>query len=97
MCLLPYVQGEVTHYRSPLKLYEYLATGKPIVSTEHPEVNEFGHVVTIAPRSQFGEAVEFVLQKDSLENQRLRMKIARENSWDARVDAMQNILKKHLH
>jgi glycosyltransferase involved in cell wall biosynthesis len=96
VCLLPYVQGETTRYRSPLKLYEYLATGKPIVSTEHPEVCDFGGIVAIAPADRFVETIESVLQNDAPENQKRRIEIARQHSWDARVDKMEEILMEHL-
>jgi hypothetical protein len=40
VCLLPYVEDERAFYRSPLKLYEYLAAGRPVVATRHPEAVE---------------------------------------------------------
>jgi glycosyltransferase involved in cell wall biosynthesis len=96
VCLLPYVQGEATRYRSPLKLYEYLATGKPIVSTEHPEVCDFGDTVAIASADRFVETIESVLQNDAPEDQKRRIEIAGQHSWDARVDRMHEILMRHL-
>ena len=96
VCILPYVQSEAALYRSPLKLYDFLATGKPIVSTEHPEVGEFSQAVTIAPSGGFIEAVEAVLKNDRPEDHEPRMSLAREHSWDARVDAMQEILEERL-
>lgn len=47
-CLNPYVTGPIAEHASPLKLYEYLAAGKPIVSTEMPEARKFEGVVRIA-------------------------------------------------
>lgn len=37
VCLLPYVRTKLTDNINPLKLKEYLATGKPVVSTALPE------------------------------------------------------------
>ena len=97
LCLLPYAQGEATRYRSPLKLYEYLATGKPIVSTPHPEVSDFAGAVTIAsPDHLFVEAIEDALRNDTAQKEQRRMEIARQHSWDTRVDEMQRIIAKHL-
>jgi glycosyltransferase involved in cell wall biosynthesis len=96
VCLLPYVRGEATRYRSPLKLYEYLATGKPVVSTEHPEVRDFSEMVAIASADQFVEAIEDALKNDTVEGQRRRMEIAGKHSWDARVEEMEDILTKYL-
>jgi len=96
VCLLPYVQGEATRFRSPLKLYEYLATGKPVVSTPHPEVDEIRDLVTIAPADHFVDAIERTLAGDTAEKSGERMAIAAQHSWDARVDAMATVLAEHL-
>jgi glycosyltransferase involved in cell wall biosynthesis len=88
LCLLPYVQGEITRYRSPLKLYEYLATGKPIVSTPHPEVEQFNEFVTIASRSGFISAIENTLAHDTQDKKENRIAVARQQTWDNRIDRM---------
>ncbi|HEY61397.1 MAG TPA: glycosyltransferase family 1 protein [Anaerolineae bacterium] len=96
VCLLPYVESEVTRYRSPLKLYEYLATGKPIVSTPHPEVKEFSDIISIAPPEKFVSAIEDVLQHDNQSARIKRFQIVSQHSWDVRVDQMESILQKRL-
>jgi glycosyltransferase involved in cell wall biosynthesis len=95
ICLLPYVQGEATRYRSPLKLYEYLATGLPVVSTPHPEVDEFNKVVTIADPGQFVSAVDQTLQSESKAQQQQRLAVAQHHSWEARLDQMLACLQAH--
>lgn len=96
VCLLPYVQGEATLYRSPLKLYEYLATGKPIVSTPQPEVNEFCDLVKIASRDNFLSALIDALNNDTVELQRQRMQAACQHSWEARVQIICEVLQRAL-
>jgi glycosyltransferase involved in cell wall biosynthesis len=88
LCLLPYVEGEVSRYRSPLKLYEYLATGKPIVSTPHPEVDRFKEWVTVAPPFEFVSAIERTLATDTCDKKENRIAVARQHTWDIRVDRM---------
>jgi len=96
-CLIPYVNDERGRYRSPLKLYEYLAAGKPIVSTENPEVSEFSpHVQIAATPEEFVELIDKALADDNPELQEGRRQLARENSWDQRVDRMEQILNKSL-
>ena len=46
--LIPYVVDDLTRYISPIKLYEYLAVGKPIVSTNLPEVRAFAPFIRMA-------------------------------------------------
>jgi glycosyltransferase involved in cell wall biosynthesis len=57
-CLLPYRLNELTRKINPLKLKEYLATGKPVISTPLPEARELAPFVTIADGlAQWTEAV----------------------------------------
>ncbi len=95
LCLLPYVQGEQTRYRSPLKLYEYLATGKPVVATPQPEVDEFAGLINIASPAEFVETAAIALQTDTPHKQQQRLAVARQHSWDKRVETINHVLAKH--
>ena len=92
ICLLPYVKGEATRYQSPLKLYEYLATGKPILSTPHPEVEELAHCVTVAIPNNWNRAITMILDNDGAEHQDIRWAEAQNHSWEHRVDGMLNVI-----
>lgn len=48
VCLIPYKLTEQTRHVNPLKVYEYLACGKPVVATALPELRQFGEVVRVA-------------------------------------------------
>ena len=97
VCLLPYADTEFARYRSPLKLYEYLAAGKPIVSTNHPEVQEFAQWVKIASTpDEFATAVVQALEEDSPEKQCCRIRLSQQHSWNRRVDEMEQIMIAHL-
>mgnify|MGYP001072430147 CR=1 FL=1 len=91
--LFPYVNDERARYRSPLKLYEYLAAGRPVVSTRHPEVQEMEDVVEIAATpDEFVAKLRSALLNDNFEQQQRRLAVARQNSWDSRVDKMEHLL-----
>jgi glycosyltransferase involved in cell wall biosynthesis len=97
VCLLPYVGDERALYRSPLKLYEYLAAGKPVVSTDVPEVRPYADVVTVAGTAEaFVAGVEAALREDSPARRDERLAVARQHSWDARVDAMSTVIEEAL-
>jgi len=97
VCLLPYVDDERACYRSPLKLYEYLAAGKPVVSTNHPEARELGDVVYLASTVEtFLERVAQALAQDSPERRQQRVTVAQQHSWDRRVDKMEQIITAYL-
>jgi glycosyltransferase involved in cell wall biosynthesis len=95
VCLLPYVSDELARYRSPLKLYEYLAAGRPVVSTMHPEVQEMSYVVYVANTpDEFAHNLTRALEEDSPEQQRRRLSLAQQHSWDLRVEEMERILSE---
>lgn len=50
--ILPYVMNKLTDAISPLKLKEYLAVGKPVVSTPIPEVLKLNEYVSIAETAE---------------------------------------------
>ena len=97
LCILPYAQGEATRYRSPLKLYEYMATGLPIVSTHHPEVAEFSGLVHIAPLADWEKTIESALEVDSPEQKRKRLDEAQNHSWEKRVNFMLSKIEAFTH
>jgi glycosyltransferase involved in cell wall biosynthesis len=88
VCLNPFRQNTLTSTVSPLKFYEYLASGKPIASVPMPEIMDFDGLVEFgADREGFTGAVRQALQ-DRPEKKRVRLQKARENSWESRAQFM---------
>lgn len=97
VCVIPYLlEGQVPS-SSPLKLYEYLATGKPIVSVNIPHVSSFEPLVRVAHSAdEFERNVEEALkEKDSTLCQQ-RLDIARKNSWNRRAEKVLEIIEATL-
>jgi glycosyltransferase involved in cell wall biosynthesis len=59
--LIPYRLTDWTRHCLPVKVFDYLAEGKPVVATALPELELFRDVVTFAPADSFGDAVEAAL------------------------------------
>jgi glycosyltransferase involved in cell wall biosynthesis len=84
--LIPYKINEATRDIYPLKLQEYLAAGRPVVSSAMPAVLPYAPLVRIARhRDEFLQEIEAALQEDSEAHRARRQAVARENSWEARV------------
>jgi glycosyltransferase involved in cell wall biosynthesis len=78
----------ITMNGSQLKMYEYLAAGKPVVSTPLPDVVRFEPLVyTAGDPEVFCQKVESALQEDGSLT-RERCEVATHHSWDARCDEM---------
>lgn len=90
VCLNVFRASALTANVSPLKFYEYLASGRPVVSTEMPAVREFADVIeTAADARGFIAAVEKALAGENAERREKRLARAREHSWEARVAVME--------
>ncbi len=71
----------------PMKLYEYLAAGPPVLATPMPSLEEMREVIAIADRHDWVEGIDRILADPpgslSLDDPRLR-----NFSWEARMDRM---------
>jgi UDP-galactopyranose mutase len=101
VCLLPFALNDATRYISPTKTLEYMAAGRPIVSTPITDVAEpFGEIVLLArTTAEFVEACEAALAETPAERARrtaaMRAVLAR-TSWDATAATMQQLVAKAL-
>jgi glycosyltransferase involved in cell wall biosynthesis len=96
-CIIPYVLTENKRLADPLKLYEYLAAGKPIVSKPIPGLAAFGDVVAVASSaSEWIDALDAAIHADLPELIDRRQAIARQNTWDDRVDVVGRLMARAL-
>jgi glycosyltransferase involved in cell wall biosynthesis len=80
------VNRQTTH-SNPLKLREYLATGKPVVAVRTPETECFSEFICLADnREAFLAAIERALREDTPELRQKRMNAVAGVSWDARFE-----------
>jgi glycosyltransferase involved in cell wall biosynthesis len=97
VALMPYGLSEHLRSAYPLKLHEYLAAGRAIVSTQMPELLPYSHLVRIADTyDQFIHQIRDALHDHSLQTIEARVAVARENTWDQRVEDIHRILQHHL-
>jgi len=85
--LIPYKVNEATRNIYPLKLQEYLAAGKPVVSAALPSVCAYDHVVqTATSHHDFLRKIEECLvDPHGPARVQARQAVARANSWDQRL------------
>ena len=86
VAIIPYRMNQQVRNANPLKLREYLATGKPVVTVSTPEVDRFSEVVRIAAsREDYLAAIEAALQEpDPKEASARRMAAVANMSWESR-------------
>lgn len=91
--IVPYTRSGYTETVFPTKLNEYHAMGKPVVSTELPEVSTFNEennnlVLISKTKKEFADCISNVLKRQNNEKVNERMASARKNSWSLRIGEM---------
>lgn len=72
--LIPYVLNDWTRACLPVKVYEYLAEGRPVVATPLPELKPFSDVIYTAGAEAFVDTIERAMRLDSEAAREARIK-----------------------
>ncbi len=97
--IIPYRLTDYTKNVYPTKLNEYHAMGKPVVSTPLAEVlvfnSRYKNLIRIGSQAaEFEQCIEEALQEGIEARRQSRIAAARENSWDRRIELMQNLIQE---
>src|SRR5207248_1402000 len=83
VAMIPFRLTPLTLAVNPIKLYEYLACGLPVVSSALPEVRSFSDVVYIAQGSKdFVAKLELALTEPARRDESRRLAVRRETWLD---------------
>jgi teichuronic acid biosynthesis glycosyltransferase TuaH len=86
VCVMPHHSNRLTAAMSPLKLYEYLAGGRPVAATDLPPVREVdSRVVRVPAGESFADGVANALERGPLADDE-RLAYIDANSWQRRHD-----------
>lgn len=95
VCLLPFKLTPLTLATNPVKVYEYLSAGKPVVAIDLPELVQFGSLVaTATSHDEFLEKIEEALVSHDNGLQCIRQAFAARNTWQERVDEFALLLRR---
>lgn len=82
--IIPYENNQLTRSGNPIKLYEYLAMGIPVVSIDVTEVRKFGDLVFVANNEdEFVQLIKTAVEDCTPERNQARKQKALEYSWEA--------------
>jgi glycosyltransferase involved in cell wall biosynthesis len=86
VAIMPWMQNRWIEACNPIKLKEYLALGKPIVSTPFPELQKYNDVIYEAKTpEEFAEHIKRALAEDSPDRIAARRKKVEKASWDSKA------------
>lgn len=99
VCINPYVLNETAENCSPLKLYDYLASGKPVVSVDMPEAREFEDFIEIGLNYEnFVKKINKILEQlpENSEKINARMEAVKMHSWEHRFSDFEKTIESYL-
>jgi len=93
VCLNPFTMDELSDSINPLKIYEYLIMGKPVICAKTEEMTKYGRFVYLYENDgELRDASSRALMEKNPDLAEARKAYARENSWKRRVDQIEEIL-----
>ena len=92
--LIPYRRSRLTESIFPMKVYEYLAAGLPVVASGLPALEDVVGVSLVEGLDETLGAIEDALREDSAERRRARSESVREHSWESRLDEIAAALRR---
>ena len=93
VCILPFKDNKRNRSRSAMKLYVYMALGKPIVSRPVADAEKFSSTVLLAKeKAEFLRAIEKALTYDSIKARQARVSMAETQSWDKRAEDIYGLM-----
>ncbi len=98
--LIPHTESRLTLSMDPLKLYEYLTTGLPIVSTPVPPTGDYSQLIYVGKGRDFcdliGHALQEVNRPDAEEAWRARIEASARHHWNSRIARIEAEIERHL-
>jgi glycosyltransferase involved in cell wall biosynthesis len=85
--LIPYAINDLTRSVFPMKVYEYLAAGLPVLSTPLPALQGLEEIDVVADAAALVEAAERLLAGEDPARRERRSRDAAAHSWETRLEA----------
>lgn len=89
VAIMPWCQNRWIEACNPIKLKEYFALGKPVVSTPFPELQKYPDLVLVAKSpEEFAGCIKKALAEDDQEQIASRRKKVEKDSWDNKAQVL---------
>lgn len=97
VCMLAWKMSPWIRSCNPLKLFEYMACGKPVVSVAIEEARKYADIISVAVSAEeFCRLLRWELEHDSPERKQRRIEIARANDWENKVEQLSTIIAEGI-
>ncbi len=93
VCLIPFILNDLIKATNPVKIYEYFAAGKPVVSTNLPELQEYQEIMYLTENTDdFVKMTKKALEENDIKLREKRQVVARNNTWEIRGEILHQYL-----
>jgi glycosyltransferase involved in cell wall biosynthesis len=92
--MIPYAVNELTSSIFPMKVYEYLSAGLPVVATPLPSLEGVEGVTIASGAEEFAERLSELIEGDDGERRAARSALAARHSWDTRLEEIAAALER---
>jgi glycosyltransferase involved in cell wall biosynthesis len=95
VCIIPFKLTKLIKYTNPVKIYEYMSLGKPVIATNMPELKQINKNLICIGRNKSDFLVKLdgaIDSSNDLESTQKRIKFAKANTWDSRTAQLKKII-----
>ena len=96
-----YPNAEVMQNIVPIKMYEYLAMGKPVITTHHPGImkefgNDAGVVIVNVPEDSLNKSIELFSNELAIVYGKKGRKFVEKYDWKKITDTFKQVLRRAM-
>lgn len=95
ICIIPFILNDLIKATHPVKIFEYLAAGKPVVATQMPEILNLKKLIYFANKNNFNKQCQKAIKNKK--NRKIeKQKYAKNNTWKNRSFQLEKEINKIL-
>jgi len=96
--IMPWNQNKWIEYCNPVKIKEYLALGKPVVTTYYPEIEPYADVVYVADSYEaFVSNICMALEESDPNLIEERRRRVQQETWDSKVERIKAFIEEDMN
>ncbi|MFW0862339.1 MAG: glycosyltransferase family protein [Candidatus Komeilibacteria bacterium] len=96
VAIIPHKADTYVGTTNPMKMYEYLVCGRPIVATPAPGIDMFEEIRVASTPEDFNKEVIKALKDNTEEKEEIRVELVKDHTWKERVNKMLELINTNV-